>query len=242
MSPAPEPIRIDLGCGGAKRPGFVGLDCFDAPGVDHVIDLTSETFPFADDSVDHVHSSHFLEHIGPPNHVFGEIGRVCRDGATIEIWTPYAFSDEAFLYGHTTFLTETSWMHFCVLHRDAHFAMLNGRWLLDRITFVVAPDVQAELEANGTPLPFAIKYLKGVVEEFGVSMTYQSSWDAPVVQPRRYCATHRAGPAVELSAGEPHQSRSGTSRLRTSASPTRIRRRITRLARSAWGSRPRNAT
>ena len=82
-----EPIRLDLGCGNAKRPGFVGLDMFPGEQVDHVLDLTADPFPFADDTVDEVFSAHFLEHIEEPNHVFSEIGRVCRDGARIEFWT-----------------------------------------------------------------------------------------------------------------------------------------------------------
>src|SRR5881396_3738761 len=93
-------LRIDLGCGSAKREGFVGLDYVDLPEVYHVLDLTTERFPFDDDSVDEVFSAHFLEHIDEPNHVFEEIGRICRDGARIEFWTPYAWTNDAFLYGH----------------------------------------------------------------------------------------------------------------------------------------------
>ena len=42
-------VRLDLGCGNTKRPGFVGLDSFPGPTVDHVLDLTVDPFPFADD-------------------------------------------------------------------------------------------------------------------------------------------------------------------------------------------------
>ena len=38
-----------------------------------------------------------------------------RTAPSIEFWTPYAFTNEAFLYGHLHFLTEETWMHFCVL-------------------------------------------------------------------------------------------------------------------------------
>src|SRR3954471_20925249 len=93
-------VRIDLGCGNAKRPGFQGVDYLEAPGVDHVVNIAEQRLPFEDDSVDAVFSAPFLEHIGEPYNVLSEIGRVCRDGARIEIWTPYAFSDEAFVYGH----------------------------------------------------------------------------------------------------------------------------------------------
>jgi len=38
-------IKIDLGCGGAKKEGFIGLDNVPAPGVDHVLDLLQDRFP-----------------------------------------------------------------------------------------------------------------------------------------------------------------------------------------------------
>src|SRR3982751_3710127 len=117
-------VRIDLGCGGAKREGFLGLDYSAQAGVDHVLDLTRDTYPFPDASVDYVYSSHFLEHISQPNHVFQEIGRVCKDGARIEFWTPYAFTNEAFVYGHLHYLTEEDWTHFCILSPDAVLGML----------------------------------------------------------------------------------------------------------------------
>src|SRR2546423_11387074 len=133
-------IKVDLGCGGAKREGFIGLDYVDLPGVDHVLDLTRDRYPFEDATVDHVFSSHFVEHLAAPNHVFMEIGRIWKDGATSEFWTPYAFSNGGFIYGHLAFLTEEVWMHFCYRYRDEHFEMLRGRWLLHNINYVIAPE------------------------------------------------------------------------------------------------------
>lgn len=189
-------VRIDLGCGNAKREGFIGLDFVDGPEVDHVVDLTAERFPFDDASVDEVFSAHFLEHIESPNHVFGEIGRICKDGARIEFWTPYAFSDEGFLYGHLHYLTEEPWMHFCVSHRDFFAEMLAGRWLLHRINYVVPPATKAELDAYGLPIEFAIKYLKGVVYEFGVEIEYRRDLAHPVVVPVRSWSTTRFGERI----------------------------------------------
>ena len=198
-------IKIDLGCGGAKRPGYIGLDYIDAPGVDHVLDLTAEPFPFADDSVDEVYSAHFLEHVTVPNNVLMEIGRVCKDGAHIQIWTPYAFSNEAFFYGHTAYLTETVWYQWCVSHHREAAPLLGGRWLLDSVTFIVNPNVQGELQSHGVPIDFAIKYHKGVVEEFGVDLTYRADLDAPGVEPKRLWSHTRFGEANLLvpGGGEP---------------------------------------
>lgn len=232
-----KPIRIDLGCGSAKRDGFVGLDFVEGPEVDYVIDLTAERYPFEDASVDEVFSAHFLEHIESPNHVFGEVGRICKDGARIEFWTPYAFSDEGFLYGHLHYLTEEPWMHFCVSHRDFFAEMLAGRWLLHRIHYVVPPATKAELDSYGLPVEFAIKFLKGVVYEFGVEIEYRRDLSHPVVLPVRSWSTSRFGERVDfenqpstLTLSSLIEERSRLARVSSSArsSPT-LRRLATHL-------------
>jgi SAM-dependent methyltransferase len=226
-------LRIDLGCGSARRDGFVGLDVFPGPEVDHVIDLTADPFPFADDSVDEVFSAHFLEHIDSPNHVFGEIGRVCRDGARIEFWTPYAFTNEAFLYGHLHGITEEMWIHLGLTHRDIYAPMLNGRWLLQRFVFVIEPATIADLEHHRVDLDFAVRYLKGVVHEFGVELEYQSDLEAPPRVPERAYATTRFGSRRPLTT--PTGAVSGRLRREAKRAVAQARRLGRRVVDSARG-------
>lgn len=211
------PFKIDLGCGARKKPGFIGIDYLPAPGVDHVLDLTKDKFPLPDGSVDHVFSSHFFEHITEINHFFKEIARVCCDGAKIEIWTPYAFTNEAFLPGHVAMLTEEPWLHFCVYHRDTHMGLLRGRWLFRNVNFVVTPAVEQELLDRGFSIDFAIRYFKSVVQEFGVEIEFRKDLALPAVMPTRTYSHSRDGARFPLEA------------------PTGGRlRQIARRARSAW--------
>ncbi|MGO1118997.1 class I SAM-dependent methyltransferase [Rhodovibrionaceae bacterium A322] len=166
-------IKIDIGCGGAKRDGFLGLDVRAMEGVDHVLDLSKDRYPFEDNSVDHIYSSHFFEHLFVPDHFFREVGRIAKPGARIEIWTPYTFSSEAFVFGHNIFLTELFWQHFCVIHPDDHAHKLQGRWILHEIKFVVSHETFADLKRQGIPLEFALKYMKDVAIEFGAIMEFQ---------------------------------------------------------------------
>jgi SAM-dependent methyltransferase len=198
-----EPVRVDLGCGAVPRPGFVGLDQVEGPDTDHVLDLTRDRYPFPDRSVDEVYSSHFLEHIEVPNHVFGEIARICKDGARIEFWTPYAFSDEAFLYGHLHFITEEMWMHFCVTQRDYHTDLLKGRWQLHRIVYVVLPGTLEDLARQGVGLDFALRYLKGVVHELGVEIEFRAELGVPAAVPERVFAPSRDGERHLVDTWEP---------------------------------------
>jgi predicted SAM-dependent methyltransferase len=244
---APPPVRIDLGCGTTPKAGFIGIDHVPGPAVDHVVDLLHDALPFEDHSVDEVFSSHFFEHIDEPNHVLSEIGRVCADGARIEIWTPYAFTADAFVYGHRTFFTEVPWMHFCIHQRDAFADMLRGRWLLHRVVYVVHPGVQAEIEASGTAVGFAIKYWKGVVTEIGVEMSFHGDLGTPARQPVLGWRSERAGdrlhplttaplprpPADPADAGDPadEPDRAPVAALGRRLVPRRLRAPVRRQAR-----------
>ena len=60
-----SPIRLDLGCGPKKRPGFIGVDLennWSGQAPDVVADVTGP-LPFSDDYADEVHAYHLLEHL-----------------------------------------------------------------------------------------------------------------------------------------------------------------------------------
>jgi predicted SAM-dependent methyltransferase len=86
--PGPVPRRIDIGCGPAKRPGYVGLDLFPLPGVDIVRDIDRHGLPFSAHTITHVYASHVLEHVRDLVHLMNEIGRVCCPGAEVELIVP----------------------------------------------------------------------------------------------------------------------------------------------------------
>jgi predicted SAM-dependent methyltransferase len=186
-------VKIDIGCGSAKQPDHIGLDYVKAPGVDHVLDLTKDKYPFEDRSVDEVFSAHFFEHIKTPNHVLSEIGRISKNGAKITIWTPYAHSSDAFLYGHETYLTERPWINFCVTHRESFKKILNGYWELNAVTFLVLPHVQEEMKKQNIPLEFAVRHLNNVVHEFCVEMTYKTTGREEPVRPEYFYCPARDG-------------------------------------------------
>lgn len=79
---------VDLGCGLAKKPEFIGVDRFQLPGVDIIADLDGK-LPFDDSSVDLVYASHSLEHVKDLMHTIREIYRICKHGAQVCIVAPY---------------------------------------------------------------------------------------------------------------------------------------------------------
>lgn len=192
-------LRIDLGCGAVKKEGTIGVDIAPAPGVDHLVDLATQPLPFADASVSYVHSSHFLEHLRDPTQIFAEISRVCADNARVEIWTPYAWSNPAFINDHKFFFTEDVYIHMCVWFVDFWRNILKARWLLNEFHYVIDQRKLCYLKAKDISLDFALRHLQNVVIEFGTHITVSRSEPASASPPiRRTFSTGRLGPRYEV--------------------------------------------
>ena len=113
-------MKLDLGCGENRRPGFLGVDIAPGPEVDIVLDL--EKFPwmqFADDSIEEVCSSHYVEHVPDLIAFMDEVWRVCKDGALVTIVAPYYSSIRATQDPtHKNFISENTWLYFSRTWRD----------------------------------------------------------------------------------------------------------------------------
>jgi SAM-dependent methyltransferase len=88
-------MKLNLGCGQHKLPGFVNVDRFGAPDLKH--DLEAFPWPWPDSSVDEVVLQHVLEHLGQtPDTFIGvmkELYRVCKPGALVKIAVPHPRHD-----------------------------------------------------------------------------------------------------------------------------------------------------
>ena len=156
----PERLNLDLGCGTAKRKGFLGIDRRRFDGVDGVTDLTKKSWIFdrptlgdvtllqcgeggfilPDDSVTEVYCSHFLEHLEHnqrrPERVrfMNELWRVLVPDGKATVITPHWASNRAF--GDFTHADKpVSEMFYAYLDRDWRKAN--------------APDNDAEFNPDG---------------------------------------------------------------------------------------------
>lgn len=107
-------IRLDLGCGPRKKLGYVGIDRVKFRGVDIVLDFTKEPLPFTDNMVDAIYSDHALEHLEIEDVVklMGEIHRVCRNDAQVEIRVPHFSGFTNFYEYHKTSFRLNSFAEF----------------------------------------------------------------------------------------------------------------------------------
>ena len=95
-------VKLDIGCGTKKKDGFIGIDRLKFDGVDVVCDVGIAPLPYADNTVEEVHSSHFVEHLSALEriHFVNELYRVMKPGAKATIITPHWASSRA--YGDPT--------------------------------------------------------------------------------------------------------------------------------------------
>ena len=129
-------MKLDLGCGQSKKQGFLGLDKIRMPGVDIVCDLENEKIPLNDDSVEEIHSMHFLEHTSDLVRVMEEMWRISKNGAKISISVPYFNSIGAFrdpthkrFFTYDTFDYFTNTKSFPSFYSDSRFKIVKKKIL-----------------------------------------------------------------------------------------------------------------
>lgn len=127
-------LKLDLAAGQNTREGFEGVDIW--PGSKHVVNLMQFPWPWADNSIDELHCSHFVEHIpmqfvdesgrsmtmGEPGaqdlllRFFDECHRILRPDGWMQVHVPCHRNDRAFQDPtHRRFITQQTFLY---LNRD----------------------------------------------------------------------------------------------------------------------------
>lgn len=90
-------MKLNLGCGSARREGFVNIDCREAAMPDLVWDLEITPWPFDADSVEEIVAHNVLQQVGQDTEVFlaviSEMHRVLMPGGTLDVTAPHHRSD-----------------------------------------------------------------------------------------------------------------------------------------------------
>ena len=91
-------LRLNLGCGLRRLPGYYNVDRLPLPGVDILADLEAPLTALPDDSVEAVYCRHTLEHVTDLLGLLGELHRVTHPEGRLEVIVPhfsnpYGYSD-----------------------------------------------------------------------------------------------------------------------------------------------------
>jgi len=84
-------MKLDIGCGGNKKPGFSGVDINPGEQVDFVMDV--QKLEFEDNSIDEILSRRCIQHVEDDKKALSEIYRVLKPGGifTLEIASWYGW-------------------------------------------------------------------------------------------------------------------------------------------------------
>ena len=97
MAPDPsKPLRLDLGCGEGKNPGWTRVDLYGEPDVRW--NLQEFPFPWDDNSVDEIMMHHVLEHLPNWWDAFTECARILKPGGLFHVHVPDESSTSALTY------------------------------------------------------------------------------------------------------------------------------------------------
>jgi SAM-dependent methyltransferase len=152
-------IRLDIGCGYNKQPGFVGLDIQPLDGVDIVHDWLSFPWPLPDESVIQAIASHVVEHIPRVMYINGqsrwtfidfmnEVWRVLKPGSQFAIAMPYCISPGYFQDPtHVNPCNERTWLYFDPTAQDGLFYNFYKPkpWKLEYISWDVVTNMEVLL-------------------------------------------------------------------------------------------------
>jgi len=162
-------MRLNLGSGDTRYDSFVNIDFDKNNNPDYCFDIETQSWPFADNSVDQVIAHHIFEHLGEGFfHVMQELYRVCKNGALIDVMVPHP-RHETFLADPThrrpilpmTFqLFSKKFNDACKLY-DQPASRLGYYYGVDfeLVEFHDIPDERYRTEFNGTELETAKKYV-----------------------------------------------------------------------------------
>ena len=142
-------IKIDLGCGMEKKDGFLGVDLHKFDGVDVVLNIGKDPWPWATDSVDEAYCAHTIEHLEWVErvHFFNELYRVLKPTGTAKVVLP-SWSSSRY-YGdptHKSVMSSWAWWY---LNKEWRAGKKgdDGKWIQPP----QAPHVDSEM----APGPYA---------------------------------------------------------------------------------------
>jgi len=95
---AGQGLRLNLGSGERRLPGFFNVDCVEVTQPDILADLNEPLSALPDNSVDEIYARHTLEHVSNLLGLLTELHRVVRPGGRMDIIVPhfsnpYGYSD-----------------------------------------------------------------------------------------------------------------------------------------------------
>jgi SAM-dependent methyltransferase len=169
-----DPVKIDIGCGTKKQADHIGVDRIGFPGVDVVMDVGKDRWPWNDGTVDEAYCSHLVEHLKPAEriHFVNELHRVLKPGGKAQIVAPHWCSCRA--YGDLThewppvsefwfYYLAKEWRTANAPHNDAYTCDFQATW-----GYTLHPELMAR---NAEHQAYAVNHYKEMAQDIVATLT-----------------------------------------------------------------------
>ena len=87
---------LDIGCGPSKVENSWGIDIFQYPEVDQILDLNNVPWDLPADHFDIIYAQHVIEHVASIPELMNEVHHIAKDGATVHVVTPHFSSIDSY--------------------------------------------------------------------------------------------------------------------------------------------------
>lgn len=145
--PVKRKLNIDVGCGGNKYAGYVGMDVRPLPAVDVVHDAEQFPWPFEDGTATVIRMCHFMEHVKPwlSIELMNEAWRLLEPDGLLWIIIPYGGSPRYYQDPtHCNPWTEVTFGYFDPNHRSGLYYVYKPRpWGIERLYWMPYGDIEA---------------------------------------------------------------------------------------------------
>ncbi len=167
-------LRLNLGCGGKRVAGFLGVDVIDGAAVDVCMDVMAYLRSLPAGSVQEIYTRHFLEHVRPDDlrPMLLEFDRVLRPGGQLRVIVPhysnpYFYSDPTHRqpFGVHTFSYFCE--HSCLHRKPPTYARIAG-WSQTEVKLGFKP--YKRLRLFGVKLPMLSQVLALLVNRAALAV------------------------------------------------------------------------
>jgi len=171
-------VKLHLGCGRDVRDGWVNIDCYPGPGVDHVVDFATGKLPFDDETVEHSEGSHVIEHLADPLFFMAELWRVTEPGGTAVFRCPYGSTDDADEDPtHVRRMFDGSWSYFGQPNYWRADYGYGGDWQTVQVSLYMFPEFSG---ATDSALQAMVRTQRNVVAEMAATLRCVKPARAPL--------------------------------------------------------------
>lgn len=164
-------LKIDLACGQNKQPGYWGVDIWEGPGVDQVVNLEQYPWPWVDNSVSDLFCSHYIEHVSDLIPFMEECYRILVPDGKLVVLAPYYTSMRCWQDPtHKQAISEASFLYYNAGWRQAnrltHYPIKSDFDF--GYSYILAPEWAGR---SPEAQQFAIRHYWNVVSDIHLTLT-----------------------------------------------------------------------